>query len=75
MKAHDRFLELAAAAVDYPLTTPERARLDEHLAGCRTCERAAVGIRADALVLAGLPGIALPDRRGAEILGAAMHPR
>jgi hypothetical protein len=74
MKTHDQFLELAAAAIDFGLTPAERARLDAHLAGCPLCARSAVALRADALVLAGLPGLSLPERRGAELLYEAMHP-
>lgn len=74
MKTHDTFLELAAAALDYPLTPAERTRLDGHLAACQACVRSASAMRADALVLAEMPMIILPDRRGSEILAAALHP-
>jgi hypothetical protein len=74
MNTHDTALALAAAAIDFGLTQAERARLDAHLAACPACARSAVALRADALVLAGLPGLALPERRSAELLSAALHP-
>lgn len=74
MKPHTSFLELAAIAIDYPLSPSERSRLDAHLAGCPACTRTSARLRADALAFADLPPVTLPERRSAEILAAAMHP-
>lgn len=74
MKPHDTFLELAAMAIDFPLTSSERGRLEQHLAACDACGRTAHELRGDNLALAHLPPVTLPERRGAEILAAAMHP-
>jgi hypothetical protein len=74
MTSHDTFLQLAAIAVDYPLSSGDRGRLDAHLASCPACARSAHGFRADAIAFGELPAVVLPERRGAEILAAAMHP-
>ena len=74
MKTHDTFLELAAAAIDFPLAPSERSRLDAHLADCPACVRSATALRADALELEHLPAVTLPERRGHQILYAALHP-
>ena len=74
MKPHDTFLELAAIAIDFPLAPADRGRLEQHLAGCPACVRGASAIRGDALAIGALPAVTLPDRRGAEILAAALHP-
>ena len=74
MKPHDTFLELAAIAIDFPLASAERGRLEQHLAGCAACGRTAHALRGDALALSHLPPVILPERRGAEILAAALHP-
>ena len=74
MKPHDTFLELAAIAIDFPLAPAERGRLEQHLAGCAACGRTAHALRGDAMALSNLPPVTLPERRGAEILAAALHP-
>ncbi len=74
MKPHDTFLELAAIAMDFPLTSADRGRLEQHLAGCAACGRMAHELRGDALALSHLPPVTLPERRGAEILATALHP-
>lgn len=74
MKTHDTFLELAAIGIDFPLKPSDRGRLDRHLAGCLTCERSVAALRADAAAIGALPRPTLPERRGAEILAAALHP-
>ena len=74
MKPHDTFLQLAAMAIDYPLSSVDHGRLDRHLASCTACVRSAAGLRADAMALGDLPRVTLPERRGAEILAAALHP-
>ena len=74
MKPHDTFLELAAIAIDFPLASADRGRLEQHLAGCAACGRTAHELRGDAMALSHLPPVTLPERRGAEILAAALHP-
>lgn len=74
MTSHTTFLELAAMAIDFGLAPAERSDLEVHLAACPTCARSAAAIRGDAAALGHLPSVVLPDRRGAEILAAAMHP-
>lgn len=74
MKQHDAFLELAAAAVDFPLSAAERGRLDQHLAGCPTCQREAAAFHADARSLAALPPVRLSDRRADELLAGILRP-
>ena len=68
------YLQLAAIALDFPLAPSERGRLEAHLAGCPACARRASAYRGDALALGHLPAVVLPERRGAEILAAALHP-
>ena len=53
--AHDEFLELAAAAIDFALSRDERAALDRHLAGCGACRHRVAGFAADATAIARLP--------------------
>jgi Putative zinc-finger len=74
MTPHDTYLTLAAIAIDYPLAPSDRGRLEAHLAGCPACSRRASAFRGDALALGHLPTVTLPERRGAEILAAALHP-
>ena len=74
MKPHQTFLELAAMAIDYPLSTSERHHLDEHLAGCQDCVRSTTALRADAAAIGELPPLTLSDRRGDLILAAALRP-
>lgn len=74
MIRHEDFLELAATAIDFPLSRADHQRLDAHLTACATCARSAAGLRLDAAGYADLPPVTLPERRGAEILHAAMYP-
>ena len=74
MKPHQTFLELAAMAIDYPLSASERRHLDEHLAGCQDCVRSASALRADASAIGSLPPLTLSDRRGDLILAAVLRP-
>jgi hypothetical protein len=48
---HGRFRELAATALDFPLTAAEATELAAHLATCPACTRLAAGLRADAGLL------------------------
>ncbi len=74
MKPHQTFLELAAMAIDFPLSASERRHLDEHLAGCQDCVRSASALRADASAIGSLPPLTLSDRRGDLILAAVLRP-
>jgi TolB protein len=73
MTPHDTYLQLAAIAIDFPLAHADRSRLEAHLASCQSCARRASGFRGDALALGHLPAVILPERRGSEILAAALH--
>jgi len=57
MTGHDRFLELAASAIDFELTRDEAATLERHLAGCDACRRRVAAIRSDARAIAALPAL------------------
>ncbi|MEX2010978.1 MAG: hypothetical protein WEF51_01940 [Chloroflexota bacterium] len=48
---HGRALELAAAAIDFDLTSAEADELAMHVATCQTCARRAAALRADASTL------------------------
>ncbi len=74
MTSHTPFLELAAAAIDFRLSPSERHDLEQHLEGCQACARSVAGIRGDAEAMGHLPQVVLPERRGLEILDAALHP-
>lgn len=73
MNAHDRILQLAAIAIDFPLPAADRARLEHHLAGCPACAGTAVALRRDAEGFANLRPVLLPERRAAEILDTVLH--
>ena len=66
MPGHDRYLELAAAAIDFELAPAEAAALATHLAACTPCRRDAAGILEDARALRrlsdGLPSAAVRER-------------
>jgi hypothetical protein len=47
-RSHDRYLELAATAIDFPLSPAEGRELQAHLATCERCAMAAIAIRRDA---------------------------
>lgn len=65
---HERSLELAAAAIDFELTSAEATELAAHLSGCSTCSRTAAALRADASRLSTPLGV-LPSSR----VDAAIH--
>src|SRR3954452_11142177 len=52
---HERFLELAAAAIDFELPRPEADELSRHLDDCRGCRKAAEAMRLDARAIEALP--------------------
>src|SRR5215213_8456118 len=45
---HERFLELAAAGIDFELSPLETRELSSHLAGCTSCRRTTNALHADA---------------------------
>ena len=57
MIAHDAFRQLAARAIDAPLSPAELAELAGHRTECRTCARYEAALKADALALEAMPGI------------------
>jgi anti-sigma factor RsiW len=57
---HDRFIDLAAASIDFELSPAERAELDGHLTTCAPCRSFAAALRADARALGDLPRITVP---------------
>jgi hypothetical protein len=59
---HARAQELAAAALDFELTTDEHAELDGHLGTCATCSKHAEALRLDARALAALRRVDAPER-------------
>ena len=56
---HDEFLELAAAAIDFELSEPERIALARHLDDCAVCRRRAIGINADQRAVIAMPRLVL----------------
>jgi hypothetical protein len=66
MRGHGRFLELAAAAIDFDLDPLESAALSAHLAGCARCRDDAAQLQADARSLRrlaeGAPSPAVRER-------------
>ena len=67
--AHDEFLELAAASIDFKLSETERAALAAHLADCIPCRRQVMALEADQRALAQLPSFALAPRSVDQIRG------
>ena len=61
-RLHDRFLELAAQALDFGLPPADTAELDRHLASCPSCARIAAALRSDQ-ALVRHPAALLPSRR------------
>ena len=73
---HDEFLELAAASIDFELSSEERAALAAHLAGCIQCRRQVMGLEADQSAIARLPAFALAPESVDQMRGRIhrMHP-
>ena len=67
---HDHALELAAAALDFPLSDDDRAALQAHLDGCDPCRTTVEGLRVDARRIADLAADDAPDHLRARILAA-----
>ncbi len=72
---HDRALELAAAALDFPLSDDDREALRLHLDGCAGCRAVDERLRADARAIAGLATQDAPVDLRARILAATAAPR
>jgi hypothetical protein len=66
---HDEFLELAAAAIDFPLSGAEQTALDVHLATCTDCRRRVAGFAFDQRSIAGLPRYALTPAAAEQVRG------
>jgi hypothetical protein len=62
MMQHERALELAAASLDFGLSSADDAALAEHLEGCEACRVTVTGLRADAVALRSLAAVDAPDR-------------
>lgn len=75
MSEHRRFLELAAAALDFELSPTERDELARHLHACPACARTAAAMRADARMVGSLPMRALAVDRAPIILSGALRQR
>ena len=58
--AHRRFLELAAASIDFELSARERDELARHLEACRACTHDLMALRADARMFSAMPLLARP---------------
>jgi hypothetical protein len=58
--AHRRFLELAAASIDFELSQREHRDLDAHLTSCASCRGDLAALRGDARTIAGLPLLPMP---------------
>lgn len=76
MNEHRQCLDLAAASLDFALTSDEQYLLRTHLATCDACGRTAMGMRDDAVRLVGAPRPAAPPSvRHAVVGAAARRPR
>jgi hypothetical protein len=73
MELHRRPLELAAAAVDFELSTRERAELDHHLAACSPCRSRIEGLGRDARSIEVLPILPLTAGQSARLRAAALR--
>jgi hypothetical protein len=67
--AHDEFLELAAASIDFELSATERASLAAHLAECIPCRRTVMALEADQRALAQLPSFVLAPESVDQVRG------
>lgn len=76
MSIHDRFLALAATAIDFRLSPEDQHALREHLATCPSCPRFAASLRDDAAALTHLPirDTPLPIRFAVQRAAAARSP-
>ena len=63
MMTHDDALELAAAAIDFPLDHDEEMALSAHLAACVACRRRAMALDNDQRTIRALPAQVLDPGR------------
>lgn len=70
MTTHPRFDELAAAAIDFGLTSAEEADVANHLATCRACRALAAAYRTDATALHEIAFADAPARVRSAVLAA-----
>lgn len=75
MTTHDRVLELAAGAIDFELTAPERRTLDDHLSGCNSCRRHVDALGADARAIADHRAVTLSPATSSAILARVIITR
>ncbi|HEX7347661.1 MAG TPA: Ig-like domain-containing protein [Candidatus Limnocylindrales bacterium] len=71
---HDRALELAAAAIDFGLSSADDAALAEHLEGCESCRTTVSLLRNDAAALRALDTIEAPDGLRERVMEATAGP-
>ena len=74
MTDHDRYLELAATSVDFPLSAEEDRELTSHLTTCRSCAQEAAGFRRDAQRVRTLAERDAPPRLRDEVWMSAVRP-
>ena len=60
---NDEILDLAAAAIDFPLSATEHETLAGHLRDCIACARRVAGLQADQRAIAQLPRYSLTQAR------------
>ena len=70
---HQKPLELAAAAVDFELSTQERDELDRHLASCSPCRSRVEALRRDALGIEALPILPVAAEQAARLRAATLR--
>lgn len=61
MSTHERYQELAAAAIDFDLGPAEKAELADHLATCAPCRRGVAALESDARAIVTLAALPVPD--------------
>jgi hypothetical protein len=72
MTEHALVLELAVAALDFPLSPGEERQVSEHLAGCEMCRNKVGALRADRERLGAVAVLAAPVAVRQHVLAAAL---
>ncbi|HTK43891.1 MAG TPA: hypothetical protein VL749_00870, partial [Patescibacteria group bacterium] len=75
MPDHERFLELAAASIDFQLTPAESTELEQHVATCADCGRTVHAMREDARAIAASPVRVMARDRSQALLAGALARR
>src|SRR6476661_5748216 len=75
MLDHERFLELAATSIDFPLPPAESTELEQHLASCTECRRTVQAMREDARAIAASPVRVMARDRSEAVLAGALSRR